>query len=194
MANLENKLKKLLKENRALKQENLKLKEALVLRNATDEINAHSNPNPLQSREEKINHRIQLFRSLFCGREDVFAVRWTSKEGKSGYSPVREQSNDNESKYKSFTDQVIYDHLSGKKTIGVYPLFKDDTCRFLAIDFDKQNWKKDVSVLLDVCEEMNVPASLERSRSGNGGHIWIFFSENVSAFLARRLGFSLLER
>lgn len=204
MTNSENKIEKLLKENKDLRKENQKLKEMLRNNNTSEGIKAPLQDYQIQSREEKIKSRIQLFRDLFQGREDVFAIRWTSKKGKSGYSPVWIQNespyfgensgNNVDVKHEPLTDQVIYDHLIGKKTIGIYPLLKDDTCWFLAIDFDKKKWQEDVSVLLDVCKEMGVPASLERSRSGNGGHVWIFFSERMPATLARRLGFSLVDR
>src|SRR5690625_615289 len=194
VTNLENKMKKLLEENKVLKKENQALKETLKNINANVEIKPDLTPSQLQAKEAKIKSRIRLFRSLFWGREDVFATRWTSKDGKTGYSPAREKNRNDKSNYKALTDQVIYDHLTGKSTIGVYPLFKDDTCRFLAIDFDKQNWKKDVLILLNVCDEMGIPANLERSRSGNGGHVWIFFSEKVPAVLARKLGFLLVDK
>lgn len=76
--------------------------------------------------------------------------------------------------------------------IGVYPLLPDETCWFLAADFDKTTWLEDVSAFLQVCKSYNVPAVLERSRSGNGGHVWIFFSEPVSAILSRKMGAFIL--
>ena len=76
--------------------------------------------------------------------------------------------------------------------IGVYPLLTDETCWFLAADFDKTTWLEDVSAFLQVCKSYNVPAVLECSRSGNGGHVWIFFSEPVPAILARKMGAFIL--
>ena len=75
--------------------------------------------------------------------------------------------------------------------IGVYPLLQNDTCYFLAVDFDKLSWQQDVSAFLEVCSELNIPA-VERSRSGNGGHVWIFFSEPIAASNARKLGSFIL--
>ncbi len=90
------------------------------------------------------------------------------------------------------TNDVIQHHLTGKYTIGVYPLFPDETCRFLAVDFDKTTWKDDARAFLKISEELGVPAALERSRSGNGGHIWIFFDSPIQAVLARKLGSAIL--
>ncbi|EKE10179.1 MAG: hypothetical protein ACD_16C00073G0003 [uncultured bacterium] len=163
------------------------------------------------SPEEKIS----LFMDLFQGRRDVFPKRWDNqKTGKSGYSPVcqnewvrgvckKPQIKCSECLNQAFvpvTEQVIRKHFTGEKignsrrdyTIGVYPMLKDETCWFLAVDFDKEQWKRDASAYLETCRLRNVPASLERSRSGNGGHVWIFFSEPISAPDARKMGAVLL--
>ena len=151
--------------------------------------------------------KILLFRSLFRGREDVFPKRWeNARTGKTGYA----QACGNEWKprlcgkprikcgacpnqaFLPVTDEVIAGHLRGRHTIGVYPMLPDGTCRFLAADFDKETWQQDVSAFLDACRSRQVPAAIERSRSGNGGHVWIFFAEPVPASLARRLGAHLL--
>ena len=90
------------------------------------------------------------------------------------------------------TDQVIYDHLTGKHTVGIYPLFDDDHCSFLAVDFDKEKWRIDASAFMQSCHDLEIPAALEISRSGNGAHVWIFFAESVLAYDARQLGAALL--
>ena len=95
---------------------------------------------------------------------------------------------------KPVKDEVIRGHLLGKHTIGVYPLLQDETCWFLAVDFDKKGWQEDAAVFLKACGEMGIPASLERSRSGKGGHVWMFFDCPVSASLARRFGCAILTR
>ena len=77
---------------------------------------------------------------------------------------------------------------------GVYPLFFDDTCGFLAVDFDDENWSSDALAFIACCRDCDVPVALERSRSGNGGHVWLFVSEAVAASDARRLGTLLLTR
>ena len=151
--------------------------------------------------------KIALFRSLFAGREDVFPRRWeNARTGKTGYAPacanewkpglcgkprVRCGACPNQA-FLPVTDEEIAAHLRGRHTIGVYPLLPDGTCRFLAADFDKATWRRDTGAFLDACRSKGVPAALERSRSGNGGHVWIFFAEPVSAALARRLGSHLL--
>ena len=151
--------------------------------------------------------KIALFRSLFAGREDVFPRRWeNARTGKAGYAPacanewkpglcckprVRCGACPNQA-FLPVTDGEIAAHLRGRHTIGVYPLLPDGTSGFLAADFDKATWRRDTRAFQDACRSKGVPAALERSRSGNGGHVWIFFTEPVSAALARRLGSHLL--
>ena len=164
---------------------------------------------PLVTHQSTTQEKIQLYRKLFKGREDVFALRWESvKNNKSGYSPVCANewkqnicnkpkvkcSQCNKRAYTSLTDKDIYEHLSSEtcKTIGIYPLLTDDTCKFLAVDFDKSNWKEDAKAFIETCIEIGIEPSLEKSRSGNGAHIWIFFSELINARLARKLGDYLL--
>lgn len=156
--------------------------------------------------------KIRLYRSLFHGREDVFAKRWYStKTEKSGYSPVcaNEWRDGVCPKPKwscakcenrqsvALSDAVIYAHLSGKDplcrdVVGIYPILADDTCRFLAIDFDDGNWQQNVSSVRSICRAWDIPCSVERSRSGEGAHLWIFFSEAVPCTDARKLGSCLL--
>jgi superfamily II DNA or RNA helicase len=157
--------------------------------------------------DSPLSEKSRLFRFLFRGREDVFARQWWSqKSQKIGYSPLcnREWNRTWCGKprikcgdctnydFASVTDDVIRDHLDGKHTIGVYPLLLDETCYLLAIDFDKQSWIEDAAAFLETCHQMDIPAVIERSRSGNGAHIWIFFSEAVHATAARKLGCYLL--
>ncbi len=166
-----------------------------------------------QSGEEA---KIALFRSLFRGREDVYARRFESRTtGKSGYQPDCENewrpgicqkpkikcSDCDQRRFIPLSDAVIRSHLTGRKpfepdgkdfTIGVYPLLTDETCWFLAVDFDKSTWKDDATAFRETCAKHGVPAALERSRSGNGAHVWTFFSEPILARLARRLGSLLL--
>jgi superfamily II DNA or RNA helicase len=146
--------------------------------------------------------KVKLFRNLFRGREDVYAVRWEGRNGKAGYSPACRKvwgasfpkKSDKPKEYFPLTDQVIQNHLTGKLTAGVYPLLTDETCRFLAGDFDKASWWDDVRAFLETCSEWNVPAAIERSRSGRGGHIWVFFEAALPASLARKLGAAILTR
>src|SRR3990167_11184901 len=150
--------------------------------------------------------KISLYRSLFRGRDDVYAIRWEGKDGRAGYSPVCANEWDRRvcqkpnikcsecphSSWKAATDQVIYDHLAGKHMIGVYPLLQDETCYFLAIDFDKAAWHEDALAFVQTCQRYSIHAALERSQSGNGAHVWIFFRDAVPARLARLLGTGLL--
>jgi superfamily II DNA or RNA helicase len=148
--------------------------------------------------------KIQLFANLFRGRDDVFARLWENrKTGKKGYSPVCEyewqpgictkpEVKCTNCKYVPLSHEVLRAHLEGQHVIGVYPLRKDETCYFLAVDFDKTSWQDDAAAFLEICKSMNVPAALERSRSGNGGHVWIFFEEPVPASIARNMGSYLL--
>ncbi len=150
------------------------------------------------------SEKVRLFAELFRGRDDVFARLWESKKtGKRGYSPACEyewqagictkpEKKCTACKYSLLTEEVLRQHLSGQHTVGVYPLRQDETCCFLAIDLDKQNWQDDAAAFLEVCRSMNVPAALERSRSGNGGHVWIFFNEPIPALVARNMGSYLI--
>jgi len=153
--------------------------------------------------------KIILFRGLFRGREDIYAVRWEGRGGKSGYSPAgimdwraihsarageRKRVARKTRVLLPLTPDAIRKHLTGKQTIGIYPLQPDETCWFLAVDFDKKSWMADVAVFLETCRQFRVPAVLERSRSGNGAHVWMFFDRPVLAADARRLGCGLLTR
>ena len=153
------------------------------------------------------DQKVALFRRLFRGRTDVYPIRWESQStGKSGYAPAcanewlagvchkpRIKCADcNNRLLIPLTDEIIYAHLAGKRTIGVYPLRTDDTCHFLAVDFDEAEWKEDARAFVLSCKELGVPAALEISRSGNGAHAWVFFSGSVSARDARRLGTAII--
>ena len=94
--------------------------------------------------------------------------------------------------YCSYDENAIETHLSGHHVLGIYPLLQDETCRFLAIDFDEENWRSDVQMVSTACRDNNIPCSIEISRSGNGAHLWIFFSEPIEAAKARSLGSVIL--
>ncbi|HEV7671409.1 MAG TPA: DEAD/DEAH box helicase family protein [Thermoanaerobaculia bacterium] len=151
--------------------------------------------------------KVGLFRRLFKGREDVFPTRFVSKKtGKSGYAPacankfVRRvcelpKVKCGECPNQGFTsvgDQVVLDHLQGRHVMGVYPLLEDETCWFLAVDFDKSSWQEDVGAFVETGRAIDIPVVVERSRSGNGAHAWFFFAAPVAANLARRMGCYLL--
>jgi len=152
------------------------------------------------------DQKVALFRRLFRGRTDIYPTRWKSAKGRAGYSPacgnewktglcnkpkVKCADCDNRL-FLPVTDQVIYDHLSGRHIVGVYPLLEDDTCYFLAVDFDKVEWEEDSRSFIQSCLELEIPAALEVSRSGKGAHVWVFFSHPVPAREARQLGAALI--
>ncbi|ASA25145.1 TOTE conflict system archaeo-eukaryotic primase domain-containing protein [Paenibacillus donghaensis] len=154
-----------------------------------------------------VEDKLALYKSCFRGRDDVYPIRWSNKQGKTGYSPAcanewtafceKPRVKCSVCKHQSFmplTNEVLSAHLDARqdRTIGIYPMLPDETCWFLAMDFDKHDWKKDVAAVMQLCKSHHIPALLERSRSGNGGHIWIFFSQNIAAATARRLGMALL--
>ena len=157
--------------------------------------------------------KIALFRSLFRGRSEVYPRRFESrKTGRSGYQPAcgnewvrgicekpRIRCSDCPNQYfLPVTDEVVRWHLSGADdrcqpfVMGLYPMLLDESCFFLAADFDGDHWREDAAAFIATCRRLNIPAALERSRSGNGGHVWIFFAEAVPAALARKLGAHIL--
>jgi hypothetical protein len=154
--------------------------------------------------------KIALFRSLFRGREDVYPKLWISKKGdRKGYMPACTNDGNytlcgkrkfprikcsgcDHQAYIPVGDAVFRDHLQGKETIGVYPLLPDDTCRFLAVDFDKATWQEDVAAFRETCTALDLAVAVERSRSGNGAHVWFFFTEPVIASVARIMGCFLI--
>jgi hypothetical protein len=164
-------------------------------------------PNSIISNTSESSEKIRLFITLFKGRDDVYAKRWENrKKGTSGYSPVclnewtagiciKPKSSCSGCAHKSYAildETVIENHLRGNIVAGIYPLLPDETCCFLAIDFDEAGWEKDITTLRKVCTEYAIPHAVERSRSGNGGHVWFFFSNPIPAALARKLGTALL--
>lgn len=151
--------------------------------------------------------KVALFRRLFRGRTDVYPIRWEGKtSGKSGYAPAcanewragvcekpRIKCGDCGNRLLiPLSDAVIYDHLAGEHTVGVYPLLEDDSCYFLAADFDEADWRDDSRAFMQSCDELGVPAAMEISRSGQGAHAWVFFAGRVSARDARRLGTAII--
>ena len=143
--------------------------------------------------------KIGLVRSLFGARSDVYAQRWENPNtGKSGWSPAVRGGWSNKGRgsrdYLPLTDDVLASHLRGDITVGIYPLMGGDTCRLLACDFDGGTWALDALAFLDRCHDAGVPAVLERSRSGDGAHVWVFFEHPVAATAARAMGMGLLRQ
>lgn len=171
---------------------------------------------PIIKRHLSLEEKVSVFRNLFKGREDVFARRWYSRtSGKSGYQPVCRNEWDRQlcdkKKYKCaecpnrlfkpLVYEDIYRHLEGKDpdgqdVIGAYAILADNNCNFLCADFDDKScehgYEKDVLAYVGVCKDWDIPCSIERSRSGNGAHVWIFFEQSLPASKARRLGNTIL--
>jgi len=151
--------------------------------------------------------KVALFRSLFRGREDVFPTRFVSKKtGKPGYAPacrnkfvkgvcelprVKCGECPNQA-FIPFDDAAVVGHLTGRYVMGVYPLLEDETCWLLAVDFDKSTWTDDVRAFAETCRRVGLPAAVERSRSGDGAHVWFFFSAPVPVASARKMGCYLI--
>lgn len=171
-----------------------------------------TNPGPALPPDTSAPHapadKVKLFRSLFRGRADVFPVRFVSKKtGRAGYAPACSNkwlpeicllkaggkcSDCSNQAFIPVTEQLIVGHLQGRHVMGVYPLLEDETCWFLAVDFDKHSWQEDVTAFAETCRSSRIPVAIERSRSGNGAHAWFFFATPISANVARRMGCFLI--
>lgn len=161
------------------------------------------------NKKSDTTEKIKLFMSLFRGRDDVFAKRWENKKKEtSGYSPAcanewqsgvcqKPKTSCSDCKHKDYlllNEEVIDDHLRGRNNliVGIFPMLMNETCYFLAIDFDDVGWQKDIKTLREICVTYDIPISVERSRSGNGAHAWFFFEQPISAYLARKFGSAML--
>ena len=164
-------------------------------------------------RNSTIEKKIALFRRLFRGRSDVFPIRWENDTtGRNGYAPacanewqrgicekpkVKCSACPNQA-FRAVDEVSIDRHLRGTDTngapfvMGVYPMLADNTCSFLAADFDEGEWRRDVFAFRETCQRHKIPVAVERSRSGNGAHAWICFEEPIPAASARRLGAFLI--
>lgn len=173
-------LKMLLKENGIARP--------TTVSNANSSMNEEALADTVITKRSPFPEKVSLFLSLFQGRPDVYAHRWESKNGRFGYSPACKNEWEpgiclkpkgkcvdcSHAEYCSYDENAIGTHLSGHHVLGIYPLLQDETCRFLAIDFDEENWRSDVQMVSTACRDNNIPCSIEISRSGNGAHLWIF--------------------
>ena len=222
MDELQKKYNLLVAQNEILRKENTELRSLLCAHGIeykprpTNVIDSIYSPISLPVFKLSLDERVALFMSLFKGREDVFARRWFSKStGKAGYQPVcvnewRRGVCDKKTykcaecpnrDFAPLTSQDVYRHLEGKDenccdVVGLYAIMPDNNCSFLCTDFDdkscKHGYKDDVLAFVGVCRDWQIPYAIERSRSGNGAHVWIFFEEPLPAFKARRLGNAIL--
>lgn len=206
---------RLLKECAQLREENEKLRELLYgikIENDIKTNNSIINQFKETKDSESINmysspdKKVALYLSLFCGRPDVYAKQWIGKGEKPGYSPAcknewvrgicdkpkQKCARCSHADYLPFDANAVDQHLRGQCVIGIYPLLSDDTCAFLAIDFDKTSWRKDVRTIAGICLDKNIPYAVEVSRSGNGAHLWFFFEAPIPASTARSFGSLLL--
>lgn len=209
----------LLRENESLKKENQKLKALLKENNILlEEHNEISeiivNDSNRPTAEAKSNRsKISIFKALFVGKSDVIAKQYKYKnEDKIGYTPYcrndwkygvcpKKKGRSNglckgckAKSFVSYSDAIIKKHLKGEITLGIYPMLDGDKASFLVIDFDKKNWQKEVLVIAKLCSELEIPYAVERSRSGNGAHLWFFFKESHKAYDIRQFGFSILNQ
>lgn len=222
MDELQKKYNLLVTQNEILRKENIELRSLLCAHGIeykprpTNVIDSIYSPISLPVFKLSLDERVALFMSLFKGREDVFARRWFSKStGKAGYQPVcvnewRRGICDKKTykcaecpnrDFAPLTSQDVYRHLEGKDenccdVVGLYAIMLDNNCSFLCTDFDdkscKHGYKDDVLAFVGVCRDWQIPYAIERSRSGSGAHVWIFFEEPLPAFKARRLGNAIL--
>lgn len=152
--------------------------------------------------------QLALYMSLFRGRTDVYARHW-EKEGRSGYSSAYAFDWDEfmahkrqggtmkdfeNKKLMPLTKEIVQKHLLGQHVVGIYPILPDNTSYFIAADFDGEHWLKDSVSYLHACEAIGLSAHLERSRSGNGGHVWIFFSESYPCYKSRQIALECIRK
>jgi superfamily II DNA or RNA helicase len=196
-----------------LAAELLKTEEELVALTSGEQLNLGAPPTAAIPIPRTPAEKIALFMDLFGTRRSVYPQRWENgKTGKSGYSPAcNNDSFENRrsgicrkpqvkcsecphQRFPPFDERAVESHLRGEQTLGVYAIGTDDTCRFLAADFDGEGWRDDVLAYREAAERVGIAVAIERSRSGNGAHAWIFFAEPVPAAMARRLGTILVAK
>lgn len=197
-----------------LRGENEKLRATIRQSEVAGSATAHTVTPQSGSADGAVRHdsptadKVALFRSLFRGREDIYPMWWQSKTGRTGYSPAcgnewlpgicekpRIKCADCPNRaFLAVSDEAIYEHLSGRRVLGVYPILKDDTTWFVAADFDGASWRADAMAYTTSCRELGIPAYVEVSRSGAGAHVWIFFDSPIPASQARQLASAAITR
>lgn len=199
-------------ENRRLKEELQQLRIKLVSEipesycsdsNLLPEEDLLELPDGLITQSSSSNEKIDLFLSIFKGRTNVCAKRWKSKPGYSPYcfndfkpgicnKPKIKCTECKNSHFAPLDEEQVKNHLLGKHVLGLYPMTENDTCFLLAMDFDESTWGDDIKVVIKVCNDNKIPVYAERSRSGEGCHLWFFFEREMKASLARKFGTIIL--
>lgn len=207
------KYKILEKENRILREELKQLKMNSVAESASkymqvsisNEISKQQIPSDYRLTQSSSSHeKLSLYLSLFKGRPDVCAKKWKNKSGYSPYcyndfkpglcnKPKIKCSSCNNSNFAQLDHEQLKKHLLGEQVLGIYPMTTKDTCYLLAMDFDEATWKDDVAVVRRLCYANNIPVYAERSRSGEGCHLWFFFEKEIKASVVRKFGMSILD-
>ena len=211
IAKVEKHLANLLKQKEDAEAVLRSLREELAISEHQNNIRLNRSPSP----PDNIAHsrspaeKVALFHRLFQGRDDVYPKLWqNAKTGKKGYSPAcdnewvrgvceKPRVKCSECPNQAFlpvTTETILDHLQGRHVMGVYPMLKDETCWFLAADFDKEAWREDVLAFTETCRRIEIPYAIERSRSGKGAHVWFFFSNPIPAATVRKMGSYLITK
>ena len=200
-------------ENRILKEENKQLKLKFVAESAIEYMQVSADaapPNHQISSDYKLTQssssyqKISLYLSLFKGRSDVCAKKWKNKPGYSPYcyndfrpgicnKPKIKCTGCSNSNFAQLNHEQLKKHLLGEIVLGLYPMTTKDTCYLLAMDFDEATWKDDIAVVRSLCYANNIPVYAERSRSGEGCHLWFFFEKEIKASVARKFGMAVLD-
>ena len=192
-----------------IKQIYLKNNEINKLQNEVNSLKSQINYTNDLSNDEKA----KIFMNYFKGRTDIYPSFYLNENNEKRYQPKCKNIWDRKICYKTqgkscnecpyfkkeeLSISVIKNHLFSNKPIGIYMLLEDNTTYFLAFDFDDKEGNKDIKNdilnFLDICDTYNIPISIERSQSGKGYHLWLFFENKIKAVIVRKLAYLLLSK